>query len=548
MPRNKSIFPLLFLLLALLTFVAWQYDGYLFADGDEISAKKQNVQKINEVLGYVQNYYVDDVDWNKSMNGAIKGMLETLDPHSVYFTAEEARQNEENFQGRYEGIGIHYDVIESYLTVISVIPGSPSEEAGLMAGDRIIMIDNVSAYGINSTEVPAKLKGPKGTPVKVTVAREGFDEPIEFTLIRDEIPIFTVNTYFMADEITGYIWLNRFASTTADEVETALITLEKQGMKRLLLDLRGNGGGYLRQAVEIVGKFIDGHDLVVYTKGRLPRYDEEYFTDDFGSSIKREYPLVILIDHGSASASEIVAGAIQDYDRGLIVGTNSFGKGLVQNEFVLNDDSKLRLTVSKYYTPSGRLIQRPYKDKNIGEYYTDLNYDDERLDSTKSVTDDSVKERPVYTTKGGRSVFGGGGITPDTIVVYKSYSKSPKMTQKFLQKRIFFEVAAHFANHNTHWKDRYADFLKDFKVDPDLLLALRSAAEKKNIKFSGDEFQNDEEFLKIRLKAEIARTYWGVSSYWQVFSQYDNQFQTAVKLFPESIKLAQLGQSPQNQK
>jgi carboxyl-terminal processing protease len=334
--------------------------------------ESQNLEKFNEIVSYVSTFYVDDVQWDKAMMGAIDGLLSELDPHSVYISSQEAKLNEENFQGQYQGIGIHFDVIDGYLTVITPIPGSPSDELGLLPGDKIISINGVSSIGISSNEVPKKLKGPKGTSVDITVMREGVDEPIEFTIIRDDIPIYTINTSFLSSDSTGYISLGRFAKITEEEFDTALEELSSQGMKRLILDLRWNAGGYLDQAVKLASRFIDGHQKVVYTEGRLSEFDEEFFTDTFSKHKVYDIPLILLINNASASASEIVAGAIQDYDRGLIVGTTSFGKGLVQREFPLNDDSRLRLTISKYYTPSGRLIQRPYEGKELDQYYSTL--------------------------------------------------------------------------------------------------------------------------------------------------------------------------------
>jgi carboxyl-terminal processing protease len=488
--------------------------------------ESQNLEKFNEIVSYVSTFYVDDVQWDKAMMGAIDGLLSELDPHSVYISSQEAKLNEENFQGQYQGIGIHFDVIDGYLTVITPIPGSPSDELGLLPGDKIISINGVSSIGISSNEVPKKLKGPKGTSVDITVMREGVDEPIEFTIIRDDIPIYTINTSFLSSDSTGYISLGRFAKITEEEFDTALEELSSQGMKRLILDLRWNAGGYLDQAVKLASRFIDGHQKVVYTEGRLSEFDEEFFTDTFSKQKVYDIPLILLINNASASASEIVAGAIQDYDRGLIVGNTSFGKGLVQREFPLNDESRLRLTISKYYTPSGRLIQRPYEGKELDQYYSTL------IDSmTSDAETDSTEERPIFYTTAGRKVYGGGGITPDVNVKYISGDKVPSLTQKFFQKRLFFEVASHYVNNSKNFNYSLQEYLDAFQIEYSLLNDLEELALQKEIAFSHLDFRQNSEYFKSRLKAEIARVFWGSDKYYQVLLLYDNQYSEARKLF-----------------
>lgn len=513
--------------------LAWPYlKNFYYVVTPFENKKERNVAKLEEVLRRIDAVYVDEVNWEESIQGAIKGTLNSLDPHSVYIPKREAEINEENFQGRYQGIGIQFDVIEGYITVISVIPGSPSEEVGLLAGDRIITIEGKSAYNISTADVPKKLKGPKGTTVTITVSRVGVEEQIEFKIKRDEIPIFTIHTYFMADDSIGYVWMNRFASNTADELETALIELERQGMKRLLLDLRDNGGGFLNQAVQVAGKFISGHKLIVYTQGRDSNSETQFYSDDFGSSINRNIPLVILINENSASASEIVAGAVQDYDRGLIVGKNSFGKGLVQNEFELNDGSRLRLTVSKYYTPSGRLIQRPYKNQSREEYYYNGTHS---IDSTysDSLLADSLSDHPVYYTEAGRKVLGGGGITPDIEIEYEVQTSETQLVQQLFRKRIFFEVATQFVNRNPKWKNRFVKFMKEEVVSDYWLDRLVSIAREREISIGRSILISEKSFFKNRIKAEIARNLWGMSKYYQVILQSDSQYIKALEYFDQ---------------
>ena len=498
---------------------------------------KQNMEsqlkKLVNVARIAQLYYVEDVDWNAATEGAITGMLEKLDPHSVYIPPKKVEENKESFSGEYEGIGIQFDVLEGYITVISPIPGSPSDQLGLSAGDRIVKINGKSAIGITSEEVPKQLRGPKGTTVDVTILREGVEEPLEFTITRDVIPISTITAGFMADDSTGYVAVNRFAAITAKELEEELNKLETQNMKRLILDLRWNSGGYLHEAVKVAGKFIKGRKLIVYTKDRSQRVDEEYFSDQFGRGTQRDYPLIILINRGSASASEIVAGAIQDHDRGLIVGENSFGKGLVQKEFPLQDGSALRITTARYYTPSGRGIQRDYKGKNIEEYYEDI-------PDSSWTTEDSLKNRPLFHTDRGRPVYGGGGIQPDVYVPSTKFSKSPELTNKILQKRLFFEYANAYVNRHPEVKTSLRQFQDNFHVNAALFADFKKFCRDKKIDFSDADFDKDAEFIEVRLKAEMAQKLWDRNAYYFVILNNDIQFRKALKLFDEAKRIAAL--------
>ena len=495
-------------------------------------SESRNIGKFTEIVDYISTYYVDDVDWDQTMIGAIDGLLRKLDPHSVYISAEDAELNEENLQGMYQGIGIHFDIIDGYLTVIVAIPGSPSDKLGLLPGDKIVEIDGESAYGISVNDVPKKLKGPKGTKVEIKVRRNGIPEDLDFTIIRDDIPISSVNSFFMTADSTGYVSVGRFAKITNDEVENALQELLAQGMKRLILDIRWNAGGLLDQAVKLSAKFLSGRQKIVYTEGRLSEFNEEFYTDTFSSETVFEQPLIVLINHGSASASEILAGSIQDHDRGLIVGTTSFGKGLVQREYPLKDGSRLRLTISKYYTPSGRLIQRPYEGKDIEQYY-ETTMDSVQADEAA----DSLADRPVYYTDNGRPVYGGGGITPDVIVKTVTNDKAPALTQKLYQKRLFFEVASAYAASHEYLEKDFNSFLTDFEVSEALLRQLKGLAIDRGIDFGHLTFQSNSGYFKSRLKAEIARSLWGNEKYYQVLLLYDNQYLTALQLFRNIEKL-----------
>ncbi|OPX35156.1 hypothetical protein B1H10_01890 [candidate division KSB1 bacterium 4484_188] len=492
------------------------------------------IKKFLTVVQDLKNYYVEDINWEEAFAGAISGMLSKLDPHSIYIEPKTVERNKENFSGHYEGIGIQFDVIDGYITVISPIAGSPSERLGLMPGDKIVKINGKSAYGIDRDEVPKKLKGPKGTSVDVTVVRDGLDEPIELTIIRDVIPIYTVTSKFMADDSTGYVWVNRFAQTTSQETREAIEYLRAQGLRRLILDLRQNPGGYLHEAVRIAGMFLPGHRLVVETRGKNNRVFEQYYSDQWRRGAVYNFPLIILIDRGSASASEIVSGAIQDYDRGLIVGTNSFGKGLVQREFGLFDGSAVRITISKYYTPSGRLIQRKYKHKKLSEYYA------ESMDTTIN-SEDSLKHRPQFHTHGGRIVYGGGGIRPDIVVPYKSYTKSPKLRNKIAVKRLFFEFGNEYAHNHRQLKTNLKRFQEKFHITKKILADFKNYCVKKKIKFKDEEFERDSTYISTQIKSEIARSFWDNNGFYYILLHNDNQFLKALSLFNRAKEIALIG-------
>jgi len=504
----------------------------VFADFN--GAYDVQLRKLMNVVHLAKLYYVEDVNWNKAVEGAISGMLETMDPHSVYIPEKYVEENKENFTGNYEGIGIRFDIIDGYLTVIAPIAGSPSDRLGILAGDRIIKIDDESAIGLSTDEVYGKLKGPKGTTVEVTISRDGTDGAIEYTITRDIIPIATVSARFLTDDSTGYILLNRFANTTTTEVEQALSELEKKNMKRLILDLRRNPGGYLHEAVKLAGLFIREHQLIVYTKGRSGRIEEEYYSDQFGSRKVRDYPLVVLIDNGSASASEIVAGALQDYDRALIVGSTSFGKGLVQKEFNLQDGSAVRITTAKYYTPSGRSIQRVYKGKKVEEYYSELS------DSTFRVANDTSHHPLFYTKNLGRSVYGGGGINPDIEIDYEGFSKPSGITSKLLEKRLIFQFSNAYPLNPRFIKKDLREFQTSFTVSNDLVNDFREFCVEKENEMNSEDFEKDIQFIKLRIKAEIARKVWGDDGFYFVSLNVDNQYLTALQNFGKAKNFAAL--------
>lgn len=377
-----------------------------------MSQRLGNQNKINQTLLYIDRFYVEEIDRDKIMDKGIESMLHELDPHSVYIPAKDVKKSTEALYGNFEGSGIAFQIMKDTINVVDVTKGGPSETVGILAGDKIIRIDDKPAVGdsITNSWVFKKLRGKKGTHVKIEVIRNN-KNVIEFDVIRDKIPIKSVDTYFMINKNTGYIALIRFSATSAEEVRTAINELKEQGMENLIFDLRGNGGGFMNAAVDICDEFLPKDKLIVYTEG-LNQSNEYLKSTEKGSFESGR--LVILIDENSASSSEIVSGAIQDHDRGIIIGRRSFGKGLVQRMFPLNDGGQLRITTSRYHTPSGRCIQKPYND-GLEAYYNDImnRYNNKELIDPDSIrVPDSLK---YFTTKK-RVVYGGGGIMPDIFV------------------------------------------------------------------------------------------------------------------------------------
>jgi len=511
MNKKKYLYLIAFLVLAIGIIIGMKIQ-------DAISDDKigEQVKKYAEVLSLVSQYYVDTVDSQKLTEVAINSLLQELDPHSVYIDPEQLKRVNEDFQGSFEGIGIEFDIINDTLTVITPISGGPSDKLGILAGDKIVKIDGVSAIKISREDVPKKLRGKKGTKVTVTIIRAGMTEPLEFVITRDKIPLYSVDASFMYEDDIGYIKVSRFSATTYKEFTDALSKLKSQGMGKLILDLRGNPGGYLEQAFKVASEFIPAGRKIVYTQGRLSMFNDVY---NSSGGKYTDIPLIILVNGGSASASEIVSGAIQDWDRGLIVGETTFGKGLVQRQFDIFDGSAVRITTSKYYTPSGRLIQKPYEH---GKY---KNIDDE----AKNVADTT---RPQYKTAGGRIVLGGGGITPDYIVKLDTLSE---YTVSLRRLNLIYEYTENYMKsmrksiENTY-KD-YNSFRKDFIVSDAMLKDLISFAESRNVKFNQEQFERDKKFIITSIKFQIARDIWGNEGAYAVFVSDDEQFLKALELF-----------------
>lgn len=496
----------------------------------------ENLKKFNDVLTFTQKYYVEDVDSQKLVEAAIKGMLGELDPHSTYIPAKNMVQVEEDFRGDFEGIGIEFQVVNDTLTVVSPITGGPSEELGIMAGDRIVKIDGVNAIGITNEDVRKKLRGKAGTKVNVTIIRTGISDKLEYEITRDKIPLYSVDTKLMLDEKTGYVSVSRFAEKTTTELIDALKELESKGMKQLVLDLRGNPGGYLNQAYQIADLFIDGNKKLVYTRGKRSEFNEDYYASE--TFPYEKIPLIVLISRGSASASEIVSGAVQDWDRGLIVGETSFGKGLVQRQFNLGDGSALRLTISEYFTPSGRLIQRKYDDNK--KYYEEIYAREEEEGENIDHVAEKDTSRPVFKTNKGRIVYGGGGITPDYIV------KSEKMTaftSSLLRQNVFYLFALQYVdskgkNIESRFGSDLLKYNKEFSFTEKEKNDFLDFAKSKNVELVEKDYASDKDYIFTRLKAQIARNYWKNEGWYTVLLGIDKQISTSMTLFGKAKEIS----------
>ena len=500
----------------------------LFAQGSDFYNKWRDFQ---DMVKIINTNYVEDVDWDKTMVGAQNGLMEALDPHSVFIGSDRMEQINESFRGNFEGIGIEFDIIDHYITVITPIVGSPSD--GLLhPGDQIVKIDAESAYKITRDGVFDKLRGPKGSKVELEIARLGEKELIPVTIIRDKIPIYSVLAKFVMQDGTGYILLNRFSSTTSEEVIQAITELQAQGMKRLMIDLRNNSGGYMDEVIKIVDHILPGGEKILSTKGRLKNANEEMYSKHKATYYKQ--PIIALINRGSASASEILAGALQDLDRGIVVGETSFGKGLVQRQYPLRDGSAVRVTVARYYTPSGRLIQRHYENGDAGDYYAELYDKDYGKDTTK------LDEKPRFKTKMGRVVYGGGGITPDIQL------KDPATISRDLAKvrrhdiRFFFKVASDYAALHPELAQDWPGFLSGFKVEDALMdevyekiLALE------DLDLDEAKIREDEETIRYYIKSELAGKLWGRNEQYQVRIEMDNQIQEARGYFNKAREIAE---------
>ncbi|MCX7861390.1 MAG: S41 family peptidase [Bacteroidales bacterium] len=486
--------------------------------------------KLQRALDIINLFYVDSVNNDKIVEAAIIEMLKTLDPHSTYISKDEVREMNEPLEGNFEGIGVQFNIFNDTILVVNPIPGGPSEKLGIRAGDRIIKIDgqNVAGVGIKNNDVFKKLRGKKGTQVTVSILRRGEKELLDFTITRDKIPIYSLDASYMIDKEIGYIKLNRFSATTMDEFRKAITELKAKGMKDLILDLAGNGGGYLNAAVDLADEFLDNKKMIVYTQGLTsPR-------TDYKATEKGEWHtgrLVIIVDEGSASASEIVSGAVQDWDRGLIVGRRTFGKGLVQRPFNLNDGSMIRLTVARYYTPSGRLIQKPY-EKGFVEYSKEIinRYNNGELTNQDSIHfPDSLKYQTLISK---RTVYGGGGIMPDIFVPLDTNAYT-KFYRSLMQKGLIYRfVLQYMDKERENLKKGYptfSQFKDNYQVTSVMVDSLCSLAKKEKVEYTLEEKTKSEEDIKIMIKALLARDLWDNSQYFEIINPRRDEYKKAIE-------------------
>ena len=479
---------------------------------------------MNQILYYVNQLYYDSVDMESLMDGAFKGIMDQLDPHSVFISAKDQKNIDEMFRGEFQGVGIEFDILNEYITVIAPVVGGPSEKAGILAGDWIIAIDGEDAQGIDRDDVYKKLRGKKGTKVDLKIGRIGSDN-FNVTIIRDDIPLYSVRASVMLDDRTGYTWLTRFSTKSGSEVRKAINGLLRQGMNSLVLDLRNNSGGILDQAVEVANIFIAEKDTLVYTKGKYKEAEQIFVASPRKGN--EDFSIIVVINRGSASASEIVAGAVQDLDRGLVVGETSFGKGLVQRQAGLSDGSAIRVTIAQYYTPSGRLIQRPFDNNNYNDYYKEIYENDreEKLDSLK-------KLRPPFLTRNGRTVYGGGGITPDVYIGWKNDVTAETRSIMINKKRLLFNWSNKFINNKK--LGTYKNFQTSWQLsdnDYNEFIDYLSTEEKD---LNLEEINKDKEYLKTMIKSEIAGNKWGRDELWGIRITADSQIMGALNHFNEA--------------
>ncbi|HEY5826211.1 MAG TPA: S41 family peptidase [Cyclobacteriaceae bacterium] len=503
--------------------------------GTSLNSKKStaevnsDVQKFREVLNLIHNEYVDETKTNALVDDAIQHMLSKLDPHSAYITASDREEANEDLRGNFEGIGIEFNIFDDTLVVVSALSGGPSEAVGLRPGDKIVKVNEtvIAGVGLSNLDVMKHLKGTKGSEVKIEVVRKNVKEPVQFTIVRDKIPQFSVDASYMVDPEIGYIKVSRFSQTTYEEFMKAMEKLKKKGMKKLVLDLQGNPGGYMNQAIDLADEFLPEGEKIVFTKGKDTRYNSDALSTNKGDF--QQGDLIVLVNEGSASASEIVSGALQDNDRALIVGRRSFGKGLVQSPFDLEDGSELRLTISRYYTPSGRSIQKPYTDEE--EYSKDII---KRYKHGEFFTADSVKfsDSLKFLTLNGRTVYGGGGIMPDYFVPLDTTLNSHYLNELYNSNTIAEFAFNYASNHKEALEKKgYDDYYQNFQVTDALLNQLADTGKRNKVDPDFKDMNKNKKIFQIHVKAQIARRVWGNDGFYPIFNETNEVLQQAVKLF-----------------
>lgn len=496
------------------------------ADVNKADVNK-DVQRFREILTQIKEDYVDTVNTSVLVDDAITHILQKLDPHSVYIPVIDRISANEDLRGNFDGIGIEFDIFNDTIVVVSPLSGGPSEALGVQSGDKIVKVDGkvIAGIGVSTLDVMKALKGPRGTEVKVSIMRR--DKPIEYTIVRDKIPQYSVDVAYMINKEIGYIKVNRFSATTFDEFHTALKKLRANGMKKLVLDLQGNSGGYMNMAIYMADEFLSAGKVIVSQKGKERKSSAETSSTSKGNFESGD--LIVLVNEGSASASEILAGALQDNDRALVVGRRSFGKGLVQLPFDLSDGSELRLTISRYYTPSGRSIQKPYEDGD--EYSRDIisRYDHGEFFHSDSIHfNDSLK----YLTRNGRTVYGGGGIMPDYFVPLDTSLNSHYLNELYTSTAIQEYTFKYAEDHKKDLEKKgFEKYYTKFNVTDAMLEELVRVGERNRVKADRRELNKKKRLFQVHVKAQIARKIWGNEGFYPVYNETNEVFQQSLKVF-----------------
>lgn len=514
--------------------------GATFAGPDSVSSDfMKSVMKFREVMSLIDRSYVDKIDSDEMVETAVNKMLEELDPHTIYVSAKDVELSNSDLKKEFEGVGIEFNIFRDTIVVLAPLSGGPSEKVGLMAGDKIVSVDGetVAGIGISNRGVIDRLRGKKGTEVDVEIKRQRSKELLEFTIVRDKIPQYSVDAGYMVDDEIGYIKVNRFSETTYDEFREKLQLLVDQGMKKLIVDLQSNPGGYMDRAVNMADEMIAENAMIVSQEGKEPRANAEYRA--YRKGLFEQGPVIVLINEGSASGSEIVAGAIQDNDRGLIVGRRSFGKGLVQSLFRLSDGSELRLTISRYYTPSGRSIQKPY-DRGLSAYQNEFH---DRVEHGELFHADSIKfdDSLSYQTTKGRTVYGGGGIMPDYFIPLDT-SEDSRYYFGLRNNNALREFSLNYYQKNQKQLEKmsFDDFRDNFEIDKKMVSDLVALGEKFGMPYDQEGFEKSEKVIKAIVKASIARNVWGRESYYPIINEINEIYLEALKLFDEAEELASM--------
>ncbi len=507
------------------------------SEGRFFSIGSERYNKIQDILNYINDAYVDSISRTELEDETIKSILKSLDPHSAYIPESEFRRMNDPLMGSFEGIGIEFNMIRDTVVVINPIPGGPSEQVGIMPGDRIVMVGDTVIAGVekSTNDIVAMLMGEKGTRVDVFVHRPGAPDLIEFSLTRDEIPSYSLDIAYMADETTGFIRLNKFSATTYREFDQALSGLQEKGMEKMILDLRGNGGGFMEAAIQIADELLEPQQLIVYTEGRKrPRTTARARRDGKFET----QPLVVLIDEWSASASEIIAGAVQDNDRGLVVGRRSFGKGLVQEQVQLRDGSALRLTVAHYYTPTGRSIQKPYDEGEEAYYNEFLNrfHSGELLSPDSIHFDDSLR----FETPAGRVVYGGGGIMPDIFVPLDG-DNDRSFFNRVTNLGYIYLFAFEYTDKNRESLAEYGDaetYVNQFSISSGIYNEFLSFLRDQGMEIPSRISRESEELIRTNLKAYVGRNMYGAEAFYPVLHSVDRTFEKAMEALRDEEMMA----------